>query len=447
MVSFKKKEVLQIIDDLIQIDKALPKAQCQPDKIKLLCSCQDAAILVGNYLESLDVDCSDIVEQLGEYCESVYQIGVEAEEDGQGRDWSEHIQKQLAAIRAGIETRFPNDRKEIVLLPYKASMWDSLESVWRAADADPDCDAYVVPIPYYDRNPDGSIREMHYEGNQYPEDVPVIRYEDYDFEGRHPDMIYIHNPYDGGNVVTTVHPFFYSNQLRKYTDCLVYIPYFILNEVELDNPKSLEKLQPYCITAAVQNADRVIVQSENMREAYIRILVSVFGDTDLHGRRWIDKILGLGSPKIDKVLHTSREDLEIPPAWLKIIEKPDGSWKKILLYNTSLSALLQSNEQMLEKMKCVFQILYGHREDIALLWRPHPLIESTLAAMRPELYAEYEQIKEEYQQAGWGIYDDTPDLDRAIVLSDAYYGDESSVVQLAKKIGLGIMIQDVNVNY
>ena len=32
-------------------------------------------------------------------------------------------------------------------------MWDSLESVWQAADADPDCDAYVVPIPYYDTPP------------------------------------------------------------------------------------------------------------------------------------------------------------------------------------------------------------------------------------------------------------------------------------------------------
>ncbi len=36
----------------------------------------------------------------------------------------------------------------IVFLPYKASMWDSLESVWRAAYEDKEhCEAYVVPIP------------------------------------------------------------------------------------------------------------------------------------------------------------------------------------------------------------------------------------------------------------------------------------------------------------
>ncbi|NMB42298.1 MAG: hypothetical protein GX996_10260 [Firmicutes bacterium] len=42
---------------------------------------------------------------------------------------------------------------EILFLPYKSSMWDSLESIWRAAKDDPSCDCYVVPIPYYDRKP------------------------------------------------------------------------------------------------------------------------------------------------------------------------------------------------------------------------------------------------------------------------------------------------------
>ena len=79
--------------------------------------------------------------------------------------------------------------REVVFLPYKASMWDSLESVWKAADEDPGCDAYVIPIPYYDKNPDGSFRELHYEGGEYPKDVPVVWYEDYDFEKRRPDMM------------------------------------------------------------------------------------------------------------------------------------------------------------------------------------------------------------------------------------------------------------------
>ena len=48
-------------------------------------------------------------------------------------------------------------------------------------------------------------------------------------------------------------------------------------------------------------------------------------------------------------------------------------------------------------------------------------------------------------RSGWGIYDDTAELDRAVVLSDAYYGDKSSVVQVYQETGKPLMIQNVEV--
>ena len=51
-------------------------------------------------------------------------------------------------------------KKEIVFLPYKASMWDSLESIWQAARADAACHAVVIPIPYAERNADGSCGDV-----------------------------------------------------------------------------------------------------------------------------------------------------------------------------------------------------------------------------------------------------------------------------------------------
>lgn len=62
-------------------------------------------------------------------------------------------------------------RKEVVFLPYKASMWDSRESVWKAADKD--CDTYVIPLPYFDRTKEGAFGELHYEEDLYPKYVPV----------------------------------------------------------------------------------------------------------------------------------------------------------------------------------------------------------------------------------------------------------------------------------
>ena len=100
---------------------------------------------------------------------------------------------------------------------------------------------------------------------------------------------------------------------------------------------------------------------------------------------------------------------------------------------------------MLAKMEYVFRIFKENKDEVALLWRPHPLIKATVESMRPQLWEEYDRIVKKYQEEGWGIYDDTADVDRAIVLSDAYYGDGSSVVQMYKETGKPIMMQNVEI--
>ena len=68
--------------------------------------------------------------------------------------------------------------------------------------------------------------QHHYEGKEFPSYVPITSYSDYDLEKRRPDVIYIHNPYDDRNFVTSVDSAYYSSELKKYTDLLVYIPYY-----------------------------------------------------------------------------------------------------------------------------------------------------------------------------------------------------------------------------
>ena len=100
---------------------------------------------------------------------------------------------------------------------------------------------------------------------------------------------------------------------------------------------------------------------------------------------------------------------------------------------------------MITKIKNVLHQFKSYQSSIALLWRPHPLMKANLQAMYPELCDEYHQIVENYIQEEWGIYDDSSDLDRAIAISDAYYGDGSSVVQLCQKAGMPVMLQNVDI--
>lgn len=418
--------------------------------MEALVECQESALILGNAIETFGEDYASLVRVLEDYCENIYQMSARLSDGKFCHKMAKKIQKQLAGLQNSIRYEMPKDKKEVVFLPYKASMWDSLESVWKAADEDPDCDAYVIPIPYFDKNPDGSFKEEHYEGNQYPSYVPITHYDEYDLEARRPDMIYIHSPYDECNYVTSVHPYFYAKNLKNFTDRLIYIPYFVLREIDPKDQVAIDGMKHFCFLPGTIYADRVVVQSENMRQIYINEYIKAAKETGLSGehvnRKFLEKkFLGTGSPKIDKVLNTKKEDMEIPAEWLKIIEKPDGSWKKIIFYNTSVSALLHNDEKMLKKMESVFETFKENQDEVALLWRPHPLIKATIESMRPQLWEEYKEIRDRYVEEGWGIYDDSADLDRAVVMSDAYYGDGSSVVQLCQKAGMPIMIQNVEI--
>lgn len=338
-------------------------------------------------------------------------------------------------------------KREVVFLPYKASMWDSLESVWMAARDDEECDAYVIPIPYYDKDADGICTKMHWEGDQYPDYVPITRYDEYDIVKRRPDMIFIHNPYDECNHVTSVHPDYYARVLKDYTDKLVYIPYFVLGEIEPDNEEAVEGMRHFCYLPGTIYADKVIVQSEKMREIYINEFLKDAVNYGLHVTRKSleEKFLGIGSPKFDKVVNTKKEDLVIPEEWIRIMEKEDGSYKKVIFYNTSLTAFLENGEQMLIKIQDVLGVFQDNQEEITLLWRPHPLMKETILSLRPDLWESYEAIVQKYRAERWGIYDDSVELDRAIAISDAYYGDPSSVVALCQEKGIPVMMQNVDV--
>lgn len=405
---------------------------------------QQKAIDLGNYIEETEGEGHKTVSHLEEFCEVLFQIHEEIQSD---RGLSASSAKGRLDTAVGrIEDSAHKDiviTKLVVFLPYKASMWDSLESVWQKENDDENTTALVIPIPYFDRNPDGTPKEWHYEGNDYPPEVPVTSFEEFDFERNHPDEIYIHNPYDDMNYVTSVHPFFYSENLKKYTDKLIYIPYFVLAEPNLENEEELKHIANYAISKGVLNADETIVQSETMKKAYVECLVKRYGEQTREA--WEYKIKGYGSPKFDRLLKKKDEEQEIPEEWKKIITKPDGTRKKIIFYNTSVVAILNQEQKMIDKIKDVFAVFKENKDDVALLWRPHPLIEATLESMVPEILEQYRQIVREYKEEGWGIYDDTPNMDRAIIISDAYYGDGSSIVQLYEKLEKPIMIQNPEV--
>lgn len=419
MRKYQKKQIQQIIELLEQAHEQFLMSlenKKRTESLHLLTDCQDGAIAIGNMIEESEGEGFVTVKIIEDYCEQLYvlhEMLIANVDEGVNESYR-ILDQLLMQISVSVINDIPT-RLEAVFLPYKAAMWDSLESVWQTANEDPDCDAYVIPIPYYDRNPDGSFKEMHYEADLYPADIPITKYDEYDFGKRQPDMIFIHNPYDEHNYVTSVHPFFYSKNLKQFTDCLVYIPYFATSGGFGEGQK---------LCSAYIYADYIVVQSEKYIDFYDEQIPR-------------EKFLPFGSPKFDSVIHKCQNPPTPPEEWQEMM-----AGKKVYFYNTSLSGMLADTDAFLKKMRYVFDTFKG-RGDVCLLWRPHPLMESTFQSMRPEYMEQFQALKDEFIQDRLGIYDTTPDIENTIALSDVYIGDAgSSVTSLFGVVGKPIFILD-----
>ena len=441
MIKYRKKEYLLMINTLLESSEEISKKTKLDNKIDVLKALQDIAYKIGTNIEEYYPDNSDIVLILETYCEYLYQASEFLNKINDFKRILKKANKLLIDVSNNIKYNIPDDKREIVFFPYKASMWDSMESVWAEASKDDRFDTYVVPIPYYDREANGTLGELHYEGEKFPDYVTLTYWEDYNTEYRKPDIIYIHNPYDEANKVTSIHPDFYSSELKNYTGMLVYIPYYVATENEdILSSFGLEDIT----TSGILNSTYIITQSEFTKNAFIQ-LIEDFAKTNNVTEivpLLSQKFLPLGSPKFDKVMTLNKYEYSLSEDWKHIIYKENGNKKKLVLYNTSIYKFLGNYNNILNKTKNLIEY-FSKLEDYVLWWRPHPLLLSTIKSMHPELLPEYTAIIKDILNENKAIYDDSSDLYRAISLTDAYYGDKNSIAELYKRTGKPVFISDV----
>ena len=402
MRAYIKKEIFQSINMLKDACQKLKLMQCGESN-ELLEQCQQLALSIGNQIEQSEQSDFVTVHYLEELCEILYKLYV-CKNKNKYNQIIKEISASLKKIERSVKTDIENSPYEIVFMPYKASMWDALDSIYQAAVQDKHCHVTVLPVPYYSMNQKDGQVETHYEGDQFPGDILVTDFRTYSLETMHPDVIFIHNPYDQCNYVAQLSQQYFSTNLVRYTKYLIYIPYFITMG---DSVK-----EQYCIMPAVQNAWRTFVQSEAVRKCYLK-----YGADP-------ERIVAMGSPKFDMVLKMQKNPPELPKEWREVLEG-----RKVFFLNTHLTPIINKAENVLNKLRQVFR-LFGQQNDVALLWRPHPLSIETLKSMNPKMLEQYLELVEEFKTLQNGVYDDTPDVHRAIAVSDVYIGDWSSLVAM-----------------
>ena len=410
--------------------------------VQLLLKCQECAISLGNKAESMLTDCEDLIHSLEEYCEIIFQIYqmLQQGEVLNGEGVFALLQEQLHVIKNQYSKEY-NKKKKVVFIVDKANRWKSLKSVWEAAKDDRNNIVSVIVIPYFYKRLDGTVLEQHYEIDLFPKELDVMDYRQCNLEQYQPDIIFINNPYDQYNFLTAVHPAYYSSNLVKYTDKLVYIPWFTLTEFTREDERGWQSMQHFVTVPGVVNADKVYVQSEQMKEAYVEYLTDWAGENTRE--IWEEKISGIDSTLMEQEgIDKDEIELLIPEEWKSVLDKRDGSRKKILLYNISATGFVEHGMKAVGKLKSVLQTVKESAENVALIWHLNKELELVLKKSYFELWKAYEQITEEYKSEAWGIYADNQDIQTLVSICDAYYGDACALSQamvIAKK---PVMIQN-----
>lgn len=314
-----------------------------------------------------------------------------------------HLEALVKLIKDTIGTKL-----NIVFFPYKVSMWDSLATIYEAAKNDPNCVVNVVPIPYYQLSQNDAIPT--YEGDRFPNEVEVTHFTNYDLEEQEPDIIFVHNIYDNYNTLTRVYDQYYTSNLKKYTDMLVYVPYYTASFT----PFKKGGFYPYN-TPGLKNVDKFILVNNKEKELALQEGLPE------------EKLLVLGSPKLDIIQRSLHENPKYPQDWKK---KLDG--KTVYLINTGCMYFSANPFLALEKLIDIFNIP-RFVENSVVIWRPHPLTRISVLKYTPYFAPYFNNLLDKCILSDDILYkdiilDETDDYINTLLLTDVLISTDSSIL-------------------
>ena len=235
--------------------------------------CNDAqqlAASLGTMLEQVrgegEIHCAAVVTVLEDLCECIYSCYESA------CAGTKNALLPIEEILKELDTTLDDhilSRKEVLILPACEADYGTLASIHSRFLADPDTDTIVLPLP---------VMFKDYYGNITANNEDNLRHNDYDISLHCPDEIYIQNPYDKENPCLTIPQQFYSENLRKYTDKLIFVPIGPISEFTDNNSVDSIVMKYYVSAPGVILSDEVYVQSDNMKQRYVDKLTSFAGE-------------------------------------------------------------------------------------------------------------------------------------------------------------------------
>lgn len=251
------------------------------------------------------------------------------------------------------------------------------------------------------------------------------------------DNIGFHGLYANNHYPTRKKNWYRNVVMMPFENIQVPVPNGYENDMNINfGPNWRKKIKGRSLhNGILLNPDIPYTKLQSIIQKYIDEKTSILG---IHRQDRINALLdGISPLTLDE-----KYKLEVPKDWVNLIKKADGSNKKVVLFHNNIAGLLCREDEMLEKYKYILKSFKDKRDDICLLWWPSPLIEAALKATAPDLWKKYDDLVSKFCSEGWGIYDTSLDLEKAVTLCNEYYGDDSNMVPLLRKYKKPVKIQN-----
>lgn len=451
----------QTVSNLKQVCSVREKEQLIQKELVQLENMQQIAIDMGTLIESVKGEGTQTVKCLEELCELIYECSVQLGHADDTAACITAIQNKIVETEQFLQTELLA-QNEVVIFIDKAEHWHFVEWYWKKLIKTDNTDIFIVPLPYFYKKYDGTCYASKYEFEEIKKCIDfsiqrsrdknaesctkVVDYNEFDVKLHHPEQIIIQNPCDEWNQVITLPENFYSRNLQKYTDQLVYIVPFRVEEFTTENYRECHNMQYYCTMPGVVRADVTYVQSENMREVYIQKLIEFAGEDTR--AVWEKKIAVAESIEAGNTDGKAKEKNKILSAENDHHNKQaEKSHRKKIAFFVQVGLTIQYKEAMLKKLESVLEIFKGSQEKVELIWIGDKEHDVFLKNYDSEFAKKYDAISENFQKEGWGTYLDRTDasVSELVQMCDAYYGSASHIALEFEVKKKPVMIMDVEV--
>ncbi len=386
-----------------------------------ICSAQELAIDIGTMIENVKGENHPCISYINKYCEALYHLY------NQSTDDISIVSNSFAEMKESIEKEIL-EKKVAVFLPFKASTWESFQDIYLSLEKDSNYEVYIVPIPYYFKEFDGTLSDEQYTLESYPEELMIYPYDDFPLEFLHPDLIFIQNPYDEFNASTSIHPDFYSLKIKNYTEKLVYIPWFQTCDIDDNDFRAYKNMQYYVTVPGVVNSDIVLVKTEQERKMYIKKLE----EWSLTEKNWNSKIQLL-------------DDRFFNELGLSYPSKTETITDKTILYYIGAGQAAEYTNEFLNKVEQNFNLFNENKDKIKVLLVIDHLLEETLEKYYPNIVDKYRQMITDISRLEYvTVRYDNEDIN-TIKSCNAYYGDASFIACEYSMAHKPVMIQSYQV--